>query len=190
MRTVMMTGLIGLSVGLSGCSQISSLWKGKSDTKVEQEASLRSTPSQDYGFGDGSYEVDLYEAPTESVYAGYEVELYNPSQYYYYGYGDTGRRAFTTSVTADPREAAFVKLNGQSDANDWRNCETRHQGYLFLSEYDFRLDPEFEVCMRNKGYVLTSEAGFSSGQALSAQTAGLRGYATSSSISYGGTYYP
>ena len=75
----------------------------------------------------------------------------------------------------DPRQAEFVRLNGESEAADWQNCETRNRGYLFISEYDFMLNPEFEVCMRNKGYVLTTEYNPGTKQTLSAQTAGLRG---------------
>ena len=77
----------------------------------------------------------------------------------------------------DPREAAFVKLNGDSESTDWRYCEITSRGYLFLSDHDLRLHPNFEVCMRNKGYVMTSELGSYSTDALTAQNSGLRGYA-------------
>lgn len=175
-KTTLLSTLAVTGLGLSGCSQISSIFKGKSKTttSAQQATTLRTTPTQDYGFGNDAFEVDLYEAPVN--YAGYEVVLYSPQPSY-------------QSTPVDPRDAAFVKLNGQSEAADWRNCETAHRGYLFISEYDFTLDPNFEVCMRNKGYVLSAEAGGYGSNPISAQTAGLRGYSastypTSSSYSY------
>lgn len=154
MATVLVAGLT-----LSGCSQISSLWKGSSKTasSAQQDATLRTAPAQDYAFGDANASVPNFE--------GYDVVLYESAV--------TQQAVFT-----DPREAAFVKLNGQSQTTDWRNCESQHRGYLYLSEYDFRLDPNFEVCMRNKGYVLTTEAGYFDSNPVSAKTAGLRGYST------------
>lgn len=180
MRTLIKTSLLSTlavtGLGLSGCSQISSIFKGKSKTtsSAEQATTVRTTPTQDYSFGDDTFEVELYEAPVN--YAGYEVVLYTPVSNY-------------LSEPVDPRDAAFVKLNGHSEVADWRNCETRHRGYLFMSEYDFTLDPNFEVCMRNKGYVLSAEAGGYGSNPISAQTAGLRGYSastypTTSSYSY------
>lgn len=174
--------------GLSGCSQISSLWKSKSETSTITEAeTLRSTPEQSYGFGDNVVVADHY-GTTSSSYAGYDVELYDNAPQYYYGSETNSHNSVVSASYTDPREAAFVKLNGQSESVDWQNCENLHQGYLYLSEYDFRLEPNFEVCMRNKGYVLTTELGSYSTQALTAQNSGLRGYAQS--YSYTGSYYP
>jgi len=76
---------------------------------------------------------------------------------------------YAPAAYRDPRDAGFVKLNGKSEAIDWRNCETLSRGYLFISEDDFRLDPEFEVCMRNKGYVLSTESGPTTNEVLTAQ---------------------
>lgn len=187
-QTNLLAVLVVSAFGLSGCSQISSLWKGKSKTSTITEAdTLRSTPEQSYGFGDETAITD-YSRPTMSSYAGYEVELYDTAPQYYYGSQATPHNAVLSASYSDPREAAFVKLNGQSESVDWQNCENLHQGYLYLSEYDFRLEPNFEVCMRNKGYVLTTELGSYSSQALTAQNSGLRGYAQS--YSYAGSYYP
>ena len=184
MRTleVAIIALTGLS--LSACSQISNTFKKKPHYHTNDgtvvytgsEASLRSSPVQSYEFAKQSYDVEIYDAASQydtsphyydstSQYAGYGVELYGSQTAYGHSF-----------VQTDPREAEFVKLNGSSETMDWQNCETHHKGYLFLSEYDFSLNPGFEVCMRNKGYVLSSEAGPTSKQKLSAKTAGLRGF--------------
>lgn len=178
MRTVELAIVSLIGLGLSGCSQISNAFQKKphyhtNDGTViytDNEAGLRSSPVQPYQFADQNYDVEIYDGASQyysntSQYSGYGVELYG------------SQAAYTHHVmSTDPREAEFVKLNGASEASDWQNCETRHKGYLYLSEYDFSLNPGFEVCMRNKGYVLTTEAGPTSNQALSAKTAGLRGY--------------
>jgi len=174
------------AIGLSGCSQISSIFKGKSKTTTQVETTIP-TSQGSYTIPDtvvtpsGSYSQTSSYGSVSS-YAGYDVEFYNTSAYqnpqrFYYGSGEENRPAFSVSNTIDPRQAAFVKLNGESQTTDWQNCETLSQGYLYLSEYDLRLHPEFEVCMRNKGYVMTSELGSFSTEALTAQNSGLRGYA-------------
>lgn len=108
-----------------------------------------------------------------SQYEGYDVQLYSNAAAY-----------------TDPRKAEFVKLNGKSDPVDWQNCETRNRGYLFMSEYDFSLNPGFEVCMRNMGYVLSTEYNAGSKRKLSAETAGLRGGYAPSAYSTGSSYFP
>lgn len=168
MRTLGLVLIAATGLGLSGCSQISSIFGKKKPhyhtadgSPVYLNDTLRTTPQQTYEFADQSYDVDVYNGASQ--YAGYGVELYN------------SQPSYVTAAFADPRDTEFVKLNGKSDVSDWRNCETTNRGYLFMSEYDFRLDAGFEVCMRNKGYVLTTESGPTSKQILTAQTAGLRG---------------
>jgi len=144
MRTLGLVVIAITGLGLSGCSQVSSIFGKKkphyhtSDgTAVFVDESLRTTPQQTYQFPNQSYDVDVYDG--RSQYAGYAVELYN------------SQPAYVPPAFSDPRDSGFVKLNGESEALDWQNCETIHRGYLYISEYDFRLDPDFEVCMRNKG---------------------------------------
>jgi len=196
MRTLGLVFVVATGLGLSGCSQISSIFKKKphyhtadgtavyvdsADTATTfvdnsyTDPTLRAAPAQSYQFADQSH-------TGASQYTGYGVELYNQ------------QLAYTPVPYSDPREAGFVSLNGKSEAVDWRNCETMSRGYLFISKYDFMLDPNFEVCMRNKGYVLTTESGPTSKQVLSARTVGLRGvYQTSTSsntYSSSGSYQP
>lgn len=198
MRTLGLVVIAMTGLGLSGCSQVSGIFGKKKPhyhnedgTVVYVDETLRTTPQQTYQFPDQSYDVDVYDGASQyghtsqyssatqydstSHYAGYGVELYN-------------QQAAYVPPFADPRDTEFVMLNGKSEASDWRYCETVSRGYLYASEHDFRLDPDFEVCMRNKGYVMTTESGPTSKQILSAQTAGLRGVFQSqpSTSSYSG----
>jgi len=161
-RTLAVIAVMGF--GLSGCS----LWT-KSDNNVDtahSDATLRTTPQQAYQFDEQGYDANIHNAATDytgySQYAGYKVELFNT------------RPSYVQTTFSDPRLTEFVMLNGKSEPTDWRYCETINRGYLFISEEDFMLNPGFEVCMRNKGYVMTSEYAPGSKRILSAQTAGLR----------------
>jgi len=188
-------GLIAITVtglGLSGCSQISNPLSKRphyhtADNSIvytDVEDSLRTTPQQSYQFSEQGYGSTgyttledpiigyhsvgteyTYASPSSNVsqYTGYDIELYNSQPSY-------GGVTFS-----DPRDTEFVKLNGESEILDWQNCETRNRGYLFMSEYDFSLNPGFEVCMRNLGYVKSTEYAPGSKQVLNAQTAKLRG---------------
>lgn len=168
-KTLAFIALTGF--GLSGCSLLTK--SDATEKSVQSDIGLRTAPGQAYQFDGQLYDVEIYDIAEQ--YAGYDVEIFNPSQFYYYGYNDSALRPLVVANGSDPRDATFIKLNGASQPVDWQNCESRHRGYLFASEYDVRLDPAFEVCMRNKGYVLSTEYGSSSKMGLSAKTAGLRG---------------
>lgn len=185
MRTLGLVLIATMGLSVSGCSQVSNVFKKKPHYHANDgtavyttaEASLRTAPQQPYQFADQSYDVEIFDSASQ--YTGYSVELY-----------DTQPR-YTAAAYTDPRESEFVKLNGESEAADWRNCEVLNRGYLFISEYDFRLNPGFEVCMRNKGYVLSTEYDPGAKQTLSAQSAGLRGNLYQSvSRSYGSYIVP
>ena len=183
MRAIGLVAIAITGLSLSGCSQISNVFKKKPHYHTDDgtvvytgaENSLRTAPQQPYQFAEQSYDVDIYDSASQysahtsvpqytsiSQYAGYEVELYG------------AQPSYSVSALTDPRDAEFVSLNGESEAADWRHCEAINRGYLFISEYDFSLNPGFEVCMRNKGYVLSSEYFAGSKQTLTAQSAGLR----------------
>ncbi len=61
------------------------------------------------------------------------------------------------AAAAPDVDLAFVKLNGESSMLDWQTCENLHLGYWLIDAAGGRIDPKFESCMRNKGYVLESE---------------------------------
>jgi len=185
MRNLGLAIIAATAFGLGGCSQNSNLFGKKkphyhtadgttiyTEATTSTAATTVATSQTSYDYADQSYNVDTYNSGSYysnggsqySPYTGYNVELYG-SQPSYYG---------AVSYT-DPRDVEFVKLNGKSQTADWQNCETLNRGYLFISKYDFSLNPDFEVCMRNKGYVTTTEYGPNSKQKLSAQTSGLRG---------------
>lgn len=198
MRTIGFVAIAVMGLGMTGCSQISNVFKKKPHYHLDDgttvytgaEVSLRTTPQQSYQFSEGAsqenygqenYDVEIYDASSQYAATQYTNSQYTSPQYGVSPYAGFGvelfksQPAYGVSAYTDPREAEFVSLNGESNIADWQNCETQHRGYLFASEYDFSLNPSFEVCMRNKGYVLTSEYGPSSKQILNAQTARLRG---------------
>jgi len=162
---VKLVASIAVVVGLSGCAQVSKtadkLWGGtKSAAKFVSSPVtklLRGSPDQDYVFVEDAYssenyEVELYETPlamTANNFTGGDVELYDMPA--------LRPAPVQTYAMSNPREVSFVRLNGNSEASDWRYCETMNKGYLFASQTEFRVNPEFEVCMRNKGYVMESE---------------------------------
>jgi hypothetical protein len=166
---------VAASFARGGCAQVGKaadgVWSGtKSVAKFVSspfrgKEDLRDAPAQDYAFGQaeqGDYVVELYDAPKS--YAGYDVVLYDSAP-------KLRQTAASYTVVSDPRDVAFVKLNGTSETSDWRSCEMLHRGYLFATERELRLSPEFEVCMRNKGYVLSAEAGPYAANPLTAQSA-------------------
>ncbi len=167
MRASFLTLTAFAALTLGGCSQVSGWLKGNNHASSQAvEPALRGAPDQSYAFSDAQYDVEIYDTATvQTNYAGYDVVLYESTPVQSVNY-----------TPIDPRDAEFVMLNGVSKDTDWRNCETRARGYLFISEYDFSLDPDFEVCMRNKGYVLATEAGPYAVNPISAKTAGLRGF--------------
>ncbi len=199
--TLALTTCAALTLG--GCSQISGWLAGSENSNAHYhtyengvQQTIRTTPSQSYQFTDVDYTDTVYSNSTYSDVSysgvGYDSDVYDThtSQTNFSGYDvvlyDGMHGSNTIHTPVDPREAEFVKLNGDSDDTDWRNCEIMSRGYLFMSEYDFMLDPDFEVCMRNKGYVLATEAGSYAVNPVSAKTAGLRSgfsqqYATYSS---------
>jgi len=177
MRIKILTVMALTGLGLSGCS----LWtkSDKAESLAYSDTGLRSSPTQAYQFDGQIYDVEIYDSASQysasNGYGGYTLApSYVSSQNYYYGYNDTAEPALRIAEMTNPRDVAFVKLNGESQSVDWQNCESLHKGYLRFTDHNLRLDPEFEVCMRNKGYVLTTEAGFMSKPSLNAQNAGLR----------------
>ena len=143
------------TVAISGCSQISSIFKGYTHTEPQAEAStIHQTQVPDHGFTTVETEIvtfdDSHRTTSYQPYTGYDVELYNysgaqNSQSYYYGADTDTVPSLRYATTSNPRDVAFVKLNGESQSIDWRNCETLNRGYLFLSEYDLRLHPDLSL---------------------------------------------
>ena len=129
-------------------------------------------------YADGTYTVELYDSSyaepthTTTVYADAPSTPYSPVRSYgpvaSYGSGqyytppnapaDAASGAAVPRARIDsPDQLAFVRLNGDTDVNDWRTCENLHRGYWRVDAAGGRINPDFEVCLRNKGYVRESE---------------------------------
>ena len=52
----------------------------------------------------------------------------------------------------------YVRLDGPSDMVDWRSCEAQVGGAFLATAAGMALAPDFDACMRAKGYVLEAEA--------------------------------
>lgn len=185
-RTLTVIALVGL--GLSGCNHSQST--EKMATIIHKNVSLKTASHQNYErhkpnvslrpVVESTYAAnnqDLNQTPIQALDQSFDVEIFDKSTLYA-GYDVellSAEQSDITTAYSDPRLAEFVKLNGESEATDWQNCETQHHGYLFVSETDLKLAPGFEVCMRNKGYVLNTEFSSLSKPTLSAQSVSLRG---------------
>ncbi len=55
-------------------------------------------------------------------------------------------------------DISFVKVGGGSNMNDWVSCQQRAGHYFQMTRTGYRIDPNFENCMRSKGYKPESEA--------------------------------
>lgn len=141
-----------------------------------------------------SYSSSTYPASTYAASsAPYASRTVATGQFYGV---DEATDAIQTAAIAPPESLSYVRLNGESRMSDWENCERLHNGYWRIDAAGGRIDPGFEVCMRNKGYVRESELalyGFDAGARIAGQsnqtlTGGYRS-ATYASGSYSsGTY--
>ena len=60
--------------------------------------------------------------------------------------------------TAEIPDLSYVKIGGGSDMTDWQNCQRENGQYMRPSGDGFQIDPGFDLCMRNKGYLTEQEA--------------------------------
>ncbi len=56
------------------------------------------------------------------------------------------------------QDISFVKIGGGSNMSDWTSCQQQSGSYYQMTKTSYRIDPNFENCMRGKGYKLESEA--------------------------------
>ena len=157
---------------LSGCAQIGSaadaLWSGTKSVGrfvgTPYRKYLRDAPEPEYVFdeavpADSDVVVYAGAAPSETqpapvyIAPGPVIPAEYPATGQYYADADP----VPTATIASPDSIAFVRLNGESSMQDWQNCEMIHRGYWLIDAAGGRINPDFEVCMRNKGYVRESE---------------------------------
>lgn len=129
--------------------------------KTVKAPELRPAPKPKVEFVAENYEVELFEDAKNPIDTSLEVELF----------AEAPVPAPVQMGPADPRDTAFLKLNGQSKASDWTSCETS-RGYILAVDEKLYLDPGFEVCMRNKGYVMAHEISDAEGTILTAEIVG------------------
>ena len=172
-RTAAILTLAASTLTLSGCAQINSaadtVWSGtKSAARFVSKpfrSELRDAPEPDYAPESAYAATDaevigetVVYADSETTYTpapAYTQPAYTPSYATGQYYGSEAPRSAPSVV--EPDALSYVRLNGQSDMADWQRCETIHRGYWLLDAAGGRINPAFEVCMRNKGYVRETE---------------------------------
>ena len=173
-RAFILTALLAASSSLSGCAMIGDFadrtWNGVKSVAGGDGArtadTLRDAPDQPYVFADGADTLPdtvayadarspaLQSPPAYVPSSSYPTTLAGYDTGLYYG---AEAAQVPTAAIATPGELSYVRLNGNSDMQDWRNCEIMHRGYWLVDAAGGRINPEFEVCLRNKGYVRESE---------------------------------
>ena len=68
------------------------------------------------------------------------------------------RRAPAQPEAVSPEAVSYVKLDGSLDMADWSACEGEVGGAFLVSPAGTRVAPDFDACMRSKGYVDEGEA--------------------------------
>lgn len=194
-RSLTLSAILLMGASLSGCAQLTSVgdWISK-----PFRSELREAPKPDWEASTAATTTTNTSTRYSSAPTGYSTTSYSApstiSTGRYYGVDDA--MTFEQVAVAPPESLSYVRLNGESRMSDWENCERLHNGYWRIDAAGGRIDPGFEVCMRNKGYVRESELamyGFGSsnrvaGRSSSTLTGGY-GATTYSSSGYStGTY--
>ena len=173
-RTLALSILVAATGALGGCAVIGDaadgLWSGTKSAarfvSAPVRGLLRDAPEDEVVFVEAA---PVQSVATETSYAAPTTAYSAPTSYstsatyapaparstgrYYSDRED----AVPAVAIASPSELSFVRLNGPSDVGDWRTCENLHRGYWLVDAAGGRVNPTFEVCMRNKGYVRESE---------------------------------
>lgn len=71
--------------------------------------------------------------------------------------------SFLTSQTvqsspSNAQDVSYVKMGGGSDMADWQACETLAGGLFVIDTSGYEVDPQFDACMRARGYKTEREA--------------------------------
>ena len=53
---------------------------------------------------------------------------------------------------------SYVKLSGGTSISDWQSCQSEAGGYIQPAQNGFTIRPDFDYCMRVKGYIPEGEA--------------------------------
>lgn len=162
-----------------------SVFKNDNDTEKTfhnaDTRSLRGTPNQSFVFdGSKDYDVVIYDTAlngTQSTrgnvhyyysdhyfemerrlgnlsYAStnnYNVEIFDTSQSY------TTSAMSSVSTTQSTPNISFVNNAGETNMADWVACEAKVGRYIVWQTSRYEVDPEFETCMRGKGYTIKND---------------------------------
>lgn len=98
--------------------------------------------------------------PYDSYHAHADIQPIKNTQY---SYTDVAQPPFMGSQTASDLyeelpDLSYVKLTGSPTAIDWKDCQAQAGGYIIADHTGFRVRPDFDYCMRVKGYVPEREA--------------------------------
>lgn len=180
-RSAALSILILSSATLSGCAFLGdaadTAWSGTKSAARFVSAPvrdlLRGTPHDDVVFAsevrsdaygnDTVVSTELIDAPAPQpapVYTPVYMAERQPVDFAPHLADPASLDGVPSAVIADPASIAFVRLNGDTNLQDWRTCENLHRGYWLVDAAGGRLNPDFEVCMRNKGYVREAEMAF------------------------------
>ena len=173
-RATLLSIILAGGAALPGCAQIGSAadaaWSGtKSAARFVSRpfrGELRDAPEPTYQFANDADTLPdtvsyasgrAPHARSAEAFAPTGASASRPAPYSTGNYYGTASDVSAVATVAAPTELSYVRLNGQSSMQDWRNCEVMHRGYWLVDAAGGRINPDFEVCMRNKGYVRESE---------------------------------
>ncbi|WP_371396646.1 hypothetical protein [Fretibacter rubidus] len=74
------------------------------------------------------------------------------------------------SQTAQTGALSYVKIGGGSRMSDWTSCETKAGGYFNMTATGYTVEPAFDACMRDLGYLTEAEADAKFAQLEATQT--------------------
>jgi len=164
---------------LSGCAMIGnmsqSLWGGAQSFGLQTQKSvlslLRPAPKTDYadasgnaagyvltGWDDSDVNYGVLARRHDLVRSVMPAPAHEDARQYF----QTPAPRPQPSVQKEPSIApgsdiAFVKTDGPSHMVDWQGCEQSSGGTFITSAAGYRLNPDFENCMRSRGYKPESE---------------------------------
>jgi len=145
---------------------------------------LRSTPEQVYVFEDSTraqhmaktaFAMDSHPERVRPVYRAqpqkldYQSSAHQPKSYQVAQNVESSRIEYVAQTRAKQsrntpyiqqstsRNISFVKMGGGSNMYDWLTCEAEAGGFVRVVQGGYLIEPEFESCMRGRGYKPESE---------------------------------
>lgn len=144
--------------------------------------SLRGTPNQSFVFdGSQDYDIVIYDTalsgtqttrgnvhyyysdhyyemerrlgnPSYVSSNNYSVEIFDTSQNYITPTSYNSQSVSSVSTANSTPNISFVNNAGETNMADWVACEAKVGRYIVWQTSRYVVDPDFERCMRGKGY--------------------------------------